>query len=283
MTQHLTIAGLDVLIDGPDASDGPDGDAAHAPCVVMLHGWPDTAALWQNTVAALSPHYRCVRFTWPGFAPGDVARLYSLDELTQSLHAVVQQVNGGRPVTLLVHDWGCLFGYHYATQQPQNVARVAGLDIGDAGSRAHAASLSLKQKFMAVGYQLWLALAWKLGGALSQALGDRMARSMAKAMRVPLAPQAIHAAMCYPYWLAWTGGFRAVRAFKPKVPMFFAYGERKPFMFHSVAWRDALAAMPDNQVHGYRAGHWLMLDVAPLFHADLLAWLRRTDAPGPPA
>lgn len=270
MTQTMTIAGLDVLIDGPEPG--------RAPTVVMLHGWPDTAALWHNTVAALSSHYRCVRFTWPGFGAGDEARLVPLQELTERLHAVVQAVSPGQPVTLLLHDWGCLFGYHYVQQQPQAVARVAGLDIGDAGSRAHRAGLSLKQKLMVMGYQLWLALAWKVGGSL----GDRMARGMARALRVPLAPEAIHARMGYPYWLAWTGGLKAVRPFQPTVPMFFAYGQRKPFMFHSAAWRDALATRPENQVAGYRAGHWLMLDAAPAFHADLLAWLRRTAAAGAP-
>lgn len=60
--------------------------------------------------------------------------------------------------------------------------------------------------------------------------------------------------MGYPYWLAWTSGLKAVRPFQPRLPMFFGYGQRKPFMFHSVAWRDALAEQPANQVAGYRAG-----------------------------
>ncbi len=50
------IAGLDVTLEG-------DG----ARTVVMLHGWPDTQALWAPQVAALRTHARCVRFTLPGF------------------------------------------------------------------------------------------------------------------------------------------------------------------------------------------------------------------------
>ena len=88
MTEHLQIEGLEVLIDGPEDRPGAD-------TVVMLHGWPDTAALWQATVAALSPHYRCVRFTWPGFGVQDSERLVPLAELTRRLHAVVQAVSLG--------------------------------------------------------------------------------------------------------------------------------------------------------------------------------------------
>ena len=247
----------------------------------MCHGWPDSAALWNNTVQVLAERYRCVRFSWPGFEPDDGHQgLPSLDALMQQLHAVVLQANGGQPVTLLLHDWGCVFGYHYARLYPHMVVRVAGLDIGDAGSHAHQASLTGKQKLMVVGYQLWLALAWRIGGGL----GDRMARRMAKAMKVPVAPERLHARMGWPYWLTWTGGLKAVRPFNLKLPTFFAYGQRKPFMFHSQAWCDALAQQPGCRALGLRAGHWLMLDAAPAFHEALLQWLQETDAqPAKPA
>ncbi len=54
-----------------------EGDHPHA--VVMLHGWPDSFRLWDATVAALMPFYRCVRFTLPGFdlATGRVRRAWT--------------------------------------------------------------------------------------------------------------------------------------------------------------------------------------------------------------
>ena len=275
--QTLTVGRTEVRIEGPS---GPPG--AQPPCIVLLHGWPDTAVLWDATVALLAPHYRCARFTWPGFGRDDEARAYSLDELVSLLHQVVLAVGGGRPVTLLLHDWGCFFGYHFARQHPELVARVVGIDIGDAGSRAHRAAMKPKQMAMVAGYQLWLAAAWKLsgtlGGTLGGALGDRMARWMARALRVPTPQGEIRAKAGYPYWLTWTGRYRAARPFAPTVPTFFAYGKRKPFMFHSPAWCDDLATRPGCRVEGLRAGHWVMLDAAPAFHAALLAWLSATDS-----
>ena len=40
------------------------------PLVLMLHGWPDTLALWDGTVAALQDHWRGARLTLPGFEGG---------------------------------------------------------------------------------------------------------------------------------------------------------------------------------------------------------------------
>ena len=47
--------------------------------ILMLHGWPDTLALWDGTVDALQAHYRCVRLTLPGFESGPPA--VSLDAM----------------------------------------------------------------------------------------------------------------------------------------------------------------------------------------------------------
>jgi cis-3-alkyl-4-acyloxetan-2-one decarboxylase len=188
---------------------------------------------------------------------------------------VVRLADGGRPVTLLLHDWGCLFGYHFMRRHPELVSRVIGVDIGDAGSRAHQQELPLKAKLGIVGYQLWLALAWRIGGAP----GDRMARRMARKMRVPAPPDQIRSQMGYPYWITWTGmygSYRAARPFRldePALPMCFIYGQRKPFLFQSRAWMEALAARPGCRVVPMKTGHWVMLDAPQDFQAAVLDWL----------
>ena len=263
----MNIDDIDVQIEG-------DGEAA----VVMIHGWPDTLRLWDATVQALRPQWRCVRFTLPGFDRSRPRRAYSLDEVVTTIHRIVTRSCPGQRVTLLVHDWGCLYGYQFALRHPELVARIVGVDIGDAGSAAHQAELGLKAKLAVLAYQLWLAIAWKLGGAL----GDRMARSMARAMRCPVPEQAIDAAMGYPYAVQWfgvQGGFGRVRAFEPAVPMLYLYGQRKPFMFHSRAWVEALARRPGSRVLGLRTGHWVMVDKAEEFNAEVARWLAETAPP----
>jgi hypothetical protein len=50
----MNIQGVDILIEGK----GPE-------TLLMLHGWPDTLALWNDTVNSLKESHQCVRFTLP--------------------------------------------------------------------------------------------------------------------------------------------------------------------------------------------------------------------------
>jgi pimeloyl-ACP methyl ester carboxylesterase len=249
-------------------------EGAGPKAIVMIHGWPDTYRLWDAQVDALKERYRCVRFTLPGF---DVAgqerapqRAYPLAEVLETIRRVVEQACPGERVILLLHDWGCFFGYQFALRHPELVERVIGVDIGDAGSRQHRAELGARGRFIVVAYQMWLALAWRIGGGI----GDAMARWMARAMRCPTDPKSIHAQMGYPYalrWLGVAGGLGGLRVFKPHCPMLYLYGERKPVMFHSRAWAESVAA------RAFPTGHWIMVQQPKEFNAALLAWLAETE------
>jgi pimeloyl-ACP methyl ester carboxylesterase len=243
----------------------------------MIHGWPDTHRLWDGQVAALKDRYRCVRFTLPGFDPSPRARAYSLAELIESIRRTVEESCPGGKVTLLLHDWGCFLGYQFAMRHPELVERVIGVDIGDAGSRAHRGELGLSGKLKVMAYQVWLALAWRIGGGI----GDAMARWMARVARCPTDPRTIGAQMGYLYALRWlrvAGGLQGVRVFDPHTPMLFIYGERKRFMFHSRPWAARLAARRASRVVAFPTGHWVMIEERRGFNDALLSWLGETDA-----
>lgn len=264
MTPTLQVDGVDLFIEG-------DG----AQTLVMVHGWPDTWRLWDAQVAALRARWRCVRFTLPGFDVDKPRRALSLDAMVDFLSRVIDAVSPGQPVLLMAHDWGCVFGYAFVMRHPQRVARLVGVDIGDAGSRAHAASLGWRHKAGIFGYQAWLAAAWLIGG-LHRGLGDRMTRAMARWLRCPAEARYVGAQMNYPYFIQWTGrhgGYRGRVRLDPPCPMLYLYGARKPFQFHSAAWADALAARPGCRVVPMRTGHWVMCDASEAFNRELLDWL----------
>ena len=260
----MRVGGIDVFVEGT----GPES-------IVFVHGWPDTHRLWDRQVEALRDRFRCVRFTLPGFEAGQPRRAYTLDDVVEVIRQVVEQACGGRPATLLVHDWGCVFGYQFAVRYPQLVRRVVGVDVGDAGSRRNLQELGLKAKALVVAYQLWLAIAWRVGGRI----GDWMARTMARLAGAPGDPASIGARMGYPYYVQWVqGGYRQARSFRPACPMLFIYGKRKPFMFHSSGWAAEVAAMPGSRALAFDTGHWVMVAEPEEFNRAVSEWLAAGDA-----
>ena len=250
-----------------------EGNGTHS--IVMLHGWPDTYRLWDQQVEFFAPNYRCVRFTLPGFDAARLRRAHSLDEVVTTLKNVVEQTCPGETVTLMLHDWGCLFGYQFALAYPGLVRRVIGVDVGDAGSREHVRELPLKAKAMVLGYQGWLAIAWRTGGRL----GDRMTRWMARAMHCPSDAQFIGSHMGYPYYITWTGAYgsyRGARPFMPSVPMLYLWGRKNPIKFHSSAWIERVRAQPNSEAIEFNTGHWVMTSKPLEFNQAVAAWLIAT-------
>jgi len=263
-TATIRVDGIDVLVEG-------EGDET----IVMIHGWPDTYRLWDEQVAALKPHYRCVRFTLPGFDIDQPHRAYSIDELVGFFKKVAEAAAPGRKIILMVHDWGCVFGYQFAMRHPAMVSRIIGVDIGDSSSKQFRKSLGASSKLAIFIYQAWLAIAWRIGGGL----GDRMCKSMARALKCTSDPRFIGSCMAYPYYIQWTGTYGSYRNtldVSPACPMLFIYGRKKPFLFHSPAWAQALAARPGSRVQGLDARHWVMRDKASEFNALVSEWLTST-------
>jgi pimeloyl-ACP methyl ester carboxylesterase len=263
---RLRVDGVEVACDGP----------ATAPPILLMHGWPDTLRLWDGTVAALGEHHRCIRFTLPGFELTLPSRATSVARMVQLIDAVLDATCPGQRVTLLLHDWGCAFGYEYAARRPQRVARVVGVDVGDHHSAELQRALGAKGRRLVWQYQVWLALAYKIGGRT----GDRMARWMAPRLRCPVPPAQIGAQMGYPYAMRWfgtAGGFKGLAPVADLAcPILYVYGERKYFMFHSPEWLAKLEARPGCAVQGLPTGHWVMLNRQEAFNGCVLGWLEAT-------
>ncbi len=259
MTTTLQVQGIDVYVEGPS-------DAIAT--VVMIHGWPDTYRLWDAQVTALAPTYRCVRFSLPGFEISQPARKVSLDQMVALFGAIIDAVSPAAPVTLLLHDWGCVFGYQFAAHHPARVARVIGIDVGDTFAPSFVKSLSLKAKLMIGGYQGWLAIAHSLGR-----VGTGMTRLMARALRAPASAQRLGAQQNYPYVMQLGSGFRSAVSFKPHCPMLYFYGRKKPFMFHTQGWLDSIAARPGSAVHEMATGHWVTMEQPAEFNRLMINWL----------
>ncbi|MGH9246539.1 MAG: SDR family oxidoreductase [Acidimicrobiales bacterium] len=105
---------------------GEWGDAA-GPTVVLVHGYPDTSAVWRPVAERLAERYHVVAYDVRGAGESSAPRRtgdYRLERLVDDLTAVIEATAGDRPVHLVGHDWGSIQGWDAITT-PAVAGRIA--------------------------------------------------------------------------------------------------------------------------------------------------------------
>ncbi|MHB1088820.1 MAG: alpha/beta fold hydrolase [Acidimicrobiales bacterium] len=103
------------------------------PTIVLLHGWPDTSALWGEVAADLIE--RGFRVAVPDLRgcgqsskPTD-AESYAMHVLVGDVAAIIDALEVQR-VTLVGHDWGANLAWVTAAYLPERVERLVALSVG---------------------------------------------------------------------------------------------------------------------------------------------------------
>ena len=111
--------------------------AGEGPAVVLLHGWPDSSALWRDVAPRLvDAGYRVVvpdlRGCGRSSKPAEVAD-YKMAHLVGDVLAIIDQVCGGR-AHLVGHDLGSNLAWVTASYAPDAVERLAAVSVGHPSS-----------------------------------------------------------------------------------------------------------------------------------------------------
>ncbi|MDE3721643.1 SDR family oxidoreductase [Nocardiopsis sp. N85] len=111
------------------------------PTLLLVHGYPDNATVWDALTEELAGEYRIVAYDVRGAgrstAP-DRRSGYLLDRLAEDLVSVADAVSPDRPVHLVGHDWGSIQSWHAVTE-PRHAHRfasytsISGPDLDHAG------------------------------------------------------------------------------------------------------------------------------------------------------
>jgi pimeloyl-ACP methyl ester carboxylesterase len=96
------------------------------PRVVLLHGFPEAAFIWDEVMARIAPHAACVAPNLRGYAgssaPAEVAA-YRARHVIGDVASLIEAV--GAPIDLLVaHDWGGAAAWGLAAARPELMRRL---------------------------------------------------------------------------------------------------------------------------------------------------------------
>lgn len=228
------------LLPTLEVCDVPKG-AGTAPVVFMLAGFPDDHSVFAKLADDLKRTHRVIVACLPLYDQTSLKEgqsdYYSVEEVLFRLEATVySKTDPGQKVTLVIHDFGCPFGYHFAFLHPDKVDRLVGLDIGctnlarpaEKGSR-HRYKLEkfpelpegpepprTKDKLNQLFYQLYFSFAYLFGRKVNYAVGTALLRGFIKCMHLfrflntdpkSKAARDLKDVRCwhaYPYWAMWS-------------------------------------------------------------------------------
>jgi pimeloyl-ACP methyl ester carboxylesterase len=112
------------------AVEDTGGDGAS---VLLLHGFPDSSALWRHQIPALTASgYRVIAPDLRGYGDSDRpegADQYRLELLASDVLGVLDALDVGS-TSVVGHDWGAALGWGLAALTPERVNRFVALSVG---------------------------------------------------------------------------------------------------------------------------------------------------------
>ncbi|MFC0544017.1 alpha/beta fold hydrolase [Kutzneria chonburiensis] len=109
-----------------------DGDPK-GPRVLLVHGFPDTAEVWEPLVKELKDSFRVVRYDVRGMGGSEgptTTEGYGIERLKDDLRRVAEAT---RAKHLVGHDWGAVQGWRAVVDHPfDTFTAISGPDLGHA-------------------------------------------------------------------------------------------------------------------------------------------------------
>lgn len=119
---------MHVSIDGASIYVNVEGQGQDA---LLLHGVPDSADIWNSVIDRIQSSYRCFAPDLPGMARSEIPKNYefNFENYADFVDKLVEKLELKNPITLIVHDWGGIYGLLWACKYPHKVKRIIGGDF----------------------------------------------------------------------------------------------------------------------------------------------------------
>lgn len=111
---------IDVLGSKMHYLDEGQGDP-----IVFLHGMPTSSYLWRHIIPRLAPQARCIAPDLIGMGKSDKPDIdYTIFDHIAYIDAFIEAL-GLSSITLVLHGWGSVIGFDYATRHPEKLKGLA--------------------------------------------------------------------------------------------------------------------------------------------------------------
>lgn len=125
--------------------------------VLLLHGFPDTHAVWRLQIDALvAAGYKVIAPDLRGYgkteAPGS-EDAYAMDALRADVVGLLDSL-GIERVLLVGHDWGSVVGWNVCMHAPERVQRFVALSVGHPAAYTEGGPLQLLKGYYVLVFQL---------------------------------------------------------------------------------------------------------------------------------
>jgi pimeloyl-ACP methyl ester carboxylesterase len=243
---------FETLIAGPD-----DGET-----VILLHGYPQSAASWQQTMEWLDGSgFRAIAPNLRGYSPGANPRdasAYSMDLLVDDVIGIADALGVGR-FHLVGHDWGGGLAWSLAGSHPERLLSLTAVSTPHSAAMLEALRTSTQslrsiymgffrvprvpEAIMQAGNFVQLGIGLRMFGLPRESWHRDRAQLQRVGMRGPL------------NW--YRGATKRLRPRRVSVPTLYIWGRRDPFLGRRAAELTANYVTGDYRFEELNAGHWI--------------------------
>jgi len=252
------------------------------PGLVLLHGYPESSAMWEPLIAeAAGRGYRVIAFDQRGYSPGarpEGVDAYRVGEMVVDVLAVADAAGFG-DFHLVGHDWGCVVGWIAAVRHPERIRSWTGLSIPHPGPMIQQLQGGLPA-YIQVFNTPWVPellfsfadfALLRRGLPQGEALRDEYVALLAE-------PGALSAALNWYRAIPASLESFAGESFEVRPPTLFIWGSREGWVnAERLEHQRALVRGPYHELQ-VDAGHWLMQEQTRAVVERALAHLAAVDA-----
>jgi pimeloyl-ACP methyl ester carboxylesterase len=274
------------LSGGTELSFLSAGDASK-PAVLLLHGFPSSARMFQEIVSELTLEARVIAPDLPGFGESDVLPATSFSAFGLAIGELLERLEVG-PRFLYVHDFGAPVAFHLALQAPEKVlglivqnanAHVTGLGPQWAATRAFWSRPTPESEAAATAHLTFEGTRDQYLAGVPPEIAARVpAARWEQDWQVMCLPGRLEAQRAlvadYAHYVARFGAIASYLA-RWQPPALLLWGRHDVFfeLAEVLSW---LMALPRMEAHVFDAGHLLLETHAALAAPLLRDFIRRT-------